>query len=134
MARRGGVAARGTSEGRFTLEGDELLNRVKDTVIFALGQKRMFNYRLAGIAHLMVYGAFVILLLRAIVLWGRGYDPTFDFWGVLALDNPLGVAYSLAKEAIEFGCILGCGVFFYYRTVSRPKRMTLGAEVCSLSA
>ena len=59
----------------------ELFDRTKTLMIFAFFQKKMPNYTLAGLAHVGIFMAFQVLLLNSIMLWGRGFDPTFDFWG-----------------------------------------------------
>jgi Fe-S oxidoreductase len=118
----------GAPDPYFTLEGGELFARVKDTVVYALGQKRMPYYRAAGVAHIFIFGGFVVLLLNSVKLWARGYDPSFDFWGVLAHDAPLGFLYGLAKDTFVALVIAGALVFVYYRTVKKLSRMTLGFE------
>ena len=67
----------GPAEARFSVADGELENRVKDTLIYALGQKKMVYYPIAGIAHNGIFIAFQVLLLNSIMLWFRGYDPTF---------------------------------------------------------
>ena len=47
---------------------------------FAFWQKKMRYYWLAGIAHQLIFVGFVVLLLRTLVLWGRGFDPGFNLW------------------------------------------------------
>src|SRR5688572_16101732 len=77
--RRWKLAAIGAPEPRFSIAGDALPQRIKDTLIYALGQKKMPYYFTAGIAHILIFIAFQVLLLNSILLWGRGYDPSFDF-------------------------------------------------------
>jgi Fe-S oxidoreductase len=126
--RRWKLATVGPAEPRFSIEGDALGARIKDTLIYALGQKKMPYYPAAGIAHIAIFAAFQVLLLNSVLLWGRGYDPTFDFWGLLSLDNPFGKLYSFAKEAVALAAVLGSLVFVYYRVVNKQRRMTLGVE------
>jgi Fe-S oxidoreductase len=126
--RRWRLATVGPAEPRFSIAGDELAHRIKDTLIYALGQKKMPYYPAAGIAHIAIFAAFQVLLLNSILLWGRGYDPSFDFWGLLSLDNWFGKLYSFAKEAVALAAVLGSLVFVYYRVVNKQRRMTLGVE------
>jgi Fe-S oxidoreductase len=108
-----------------------LTKRVENVLVYALGQKKMANnprYSAAGIAHIAIFAAFQILLLNTVLLWGRAYSESFDFFGLVAEGSILGELYSFAKEVIVGGCILGCGVFFYYRVISPQKRMTLSGE------
>jgi Fe-S oxidoreductase len=126
--RRWKLAAAGAPEPRFSIAGEALPQRIKDTLIYALGQKKMPYYFTAGIAHILIFIAFQVLLLNSILLWGRGYDPSFDFWGLLSLDHWFGKLYSIAKELAAAGAVLGSAVFVYYRVIHKQRRMTLGFE------
>lgn len=120
--------ALGGAPSGLNLDGPSLVERLKQTAIYAFGQKKMPYYRLAGIAHIAIFVGFNVLLLRSIVLWGRGFDANFDLWGVLAHDAPLGILYGFAKDTVAVLVILGASVFLYLRLVKRSQRMTLGAE------
>lgn len=125
------LATRGPAAVQFTMEEGDLGRRIESLLVYVFGQKKMANnprYALAGVGHMMVFGAFVILLLNSIMLWVRGYDTDFDFWGILAVDHPIGAAYSIAKELVELTAIIGAGVFLYYRTVAKQKRMSHSTE------
>ncbi len=47
------------------------------------------RFQKSGIAHLLVFVGFAVLLLRTLVLWGRGFDPSFNLW-ILGTDHLLG--------------------------------------------
>jgi Fe-S oxidoreductase len=107
------------------------VKRIEQALVIALGQQKMAKnekYRMAGLAHIGIFAAFNVLLLNSIMLWFRGYDPHFDFWGLLAHGSLLGDGYNFAKEMSAFAALLGSLLFFYYRIVTRMKRMTLGVE------
>ena len=108
---------------------DRIGERFALTVRFALGQWRMPRHRLAGLAHIFVFAGAVIMLLRGLIVFGRGYaaDPHFGFW-VFDIGTPLGNAYSLLKDVLVALVIVGLVVFFYYRLVRRLPRMTLNFE------
>jgi Fe-S oxidoreductase len=127
-ARRMRLATLGPGEPRFSIEGDELGKRIGDTLIYAFGQRKMPYYKGAGIAHILVFAGFLVLTINTLLLWGRGYDPSFDMFGVLSLDNPIGAAYSIVKEVMALLVVGGASVFVYYRTVNVQKRMTLSGE------
>ncbi len=126
------LLASGAPEPEFDLKRPgEIGERIKQTVLIALGQKKMARnqkYRIAGIAHIGIFAAFNVLLLNSIMLWFRGYDANFDFWGLLGRGTVLGDGYSFVKELAGAAAFLGACVFFYYRVVTRSKRMTLGVE------
>ena len=127
-AKRWVLATRGPSEPRFGISGGDLGHRIDDTLVYAFGQKKMPYYKSAGIAHMFIFGAFMVLLLRVIMLWARGYDEDFDFFGVLSLQNPIGIGYNILKDFVGTACVLGTAVFFYYRLIPKPKRMSHSGE------
>ena len=94
--------------GRDTDRLDQLGERVKGTYIYAFVQKKMDYYRAAGLAHKAIFVGFMILLLRSLMLWGRGFDPNFSLWllGPEPVDLPilgaipLGHAYEFIKDVI----------------------------------
>lgn len=101
--------------------------RLRAVLLYVFGQKRMFRYSLAGLAHAAIFFGFLVLLLHSLILWGRGYDEDFDFW-ILGPDEPLGAAYALIRDLFTVLVILGVGVFAYYRLIGRLSRLTLSAE------
>ncbi len=110
---------------------DRPLERLKLVVRFALLQAKMPNYPLAAVAHYAIFTGFVVLLLRTLVLWGRGFDPS---WNLLvlgpepALGLPLGVTYSFVKDVFAVLVLAGALVFVYLRAIRKEKRMTLSGE------
>src|ERR1700712_4130031 len=117
-----------TWESRLT----ELPKRLGLVWVFAFYQKKMRYYLWAGLAHQFIFLGFIVLLMRTLVLWGRGFFPTFNLFvlgyepvlGVL----PLGAIYGFLKDVFEGLVLLGVAVFVYYRVVRPQKRMTLGVE------
>jgi Fe-S oxidoreductase len=116
-----------THESRF----DNLGKRVAALWTYAFYQKKMRNYLAAGLAHQLIFMGFVVLLLRTLILWGRGFDPTFNLF-VLGpepvLGLPLGHIYAFVKDVFAVLVIVGVLVFVYFRVVVREKRMTLSGE------
>jgi Fe-S oxidoreductase len=117
----------GKDEDRF----DEIGKRIEGVAIYALAQKKMHYYRLAGAAHMLIFTGFVVLLLRSLILWGRGFDPSFNLFilgpdGFLGL--PLGQVYEFVKDVIATLVILGAVTFLYFRLVRHEARMTKSGE------
>jgi Fe-S oxidoreductase len=110
---------------------DQVGRRLEAVWTYAFYQKKMRNYLLAGIAHQLIFMGFVVLLLRTLILWGRGFDPAFNLW-ILGpepvLGVPLGNIYSFLKDVFALLVIAGACVFIYYRAIKRERRMTLSAE------
>ena len=107
--------------------GDDRVERLRRTVTFAFAQIRMPRYPVAGIAHILIFFGFLVLLLRSLILWGRGFDESFNMW-LFASDQPLGHIYAFLKDVFAVLVILGALVFVYYRMVKRLGRMTLSTE------
>ena len=122
----------GKPEPEFNLaRPGELAQRIEQLVLVSFGQKKMpanEKYRVAGVAHVAIFGAFLVLGLNSVILWVRGYDPSFDVWGLLGRGTLLGDGYNFAKEIFAALAVVGSAVFVYYRMVRHEKRMTLGVE------
>jgi Fe-S oxidoreductase len=128
----------GIPDPRFAWTAEQIADRTKTVLVYAFGQKKMPNYALAGFAHVGIFIAFQVLLLNSVMLWGRGFQEGFDFWGLLSTDHLFGKLYSFVKELAAFAAIAGSVSFLYLRWVKRgensgdPKavgnkpRMTLG--------
>ncbi len=116
-----------TSESRT----DRLTERLRQVWTFALVQKKMRYYYWAGVAHQLIFLGFLVLLLRSVILWGRGFDPTFNLW-VLGheptLGLPLGQLYNWLKDVFATLVLCGVAVFVYYRVIRPQRRMALGWE------
>ena len=121
----------GAPDPRITLDGDSLVERVRQVLVIALGQKKMpanERYRLEGIAHIFIFAGFNVLLLNTILLWGRAYDESFDLFGILSEDHIVGQLYSFVKEVFAALVVVGSSVFVYDRITKRYPRMSFGAE------
>ena len=112
-----------TQESRFGSLG----KRLGRVWTFALFQKRMRYYLTAGVAHNLIFVGFSVLLLRTLILWGRGFDPSFNFW-VFGPTDVAGQVYGFLKDVVSTLVVLGSLVFIYYRTIDKQKRMTLSGR------
>jgi len=105
--------------------------RWKRLLVDGLLQSRLRQYKMAGIAHTLVFFGFVVLLLRTLTLWGRGFSPGFEL-PALGRDAPfdglLGAAYNEAKDIAAALVLLAVGMFVFQRVVTRPRRLTLSRE------
>jgi len=108
---------------------DQPAERMRRMVLFALGQWRMPRHPLAGLAHIFIYLGAVVMLLRALILFARGFvsNQHFGYW-LFDTGAPLGDAYALIKDVFVALVLIGVAVFFYYRVLKRLKRMTLNFE------
>ena len=102
---------------------DRTRDRVAATFRYAIAQLRMRRYPVSGLAHMLIFGGFIVLLLRTMILWGRGFDSDFHLW-FLGIDQPLGKIYALLKDIFAVLVIVGTLIFFYYRLVVKLPRLT----------
>jgi Fe-S oxidoreductase len=112
-----------TWESRFDRVGE----RLRTLWRFGLYQKKMRYYFWAGIGHQLIFLGFLVLLLRTLILWGRGFDPSFNLF-VLSPDGGIGAFYAFLKDIFATLVLLGVAVFVYYRVFRPQRRMTLGVE------
>ncbi len=113
--------------GRPEVRWDRIGERLRGVVEYALAQRKMHYYRTAGLAHMLIFTGFAVLLLRTLILWGRGFVPDFGLF-VLGHGQPLGAVYDLLKDIIALLVITGASTFIYFRTVKKQARMTLSGE------
>jgi Fe-S oxidoreductase len=106
---------------------DHIAARLRGTWRFAIRQEKMDYYNPAGFAHKLIFAGFALLLVRTLVLWGRGFYAPFNMW-VLGPTQPLGMVYEFSKDVIAILVVFGTLVFFYYRLVVKPRRMALSLE------
>ncbi|MDI7267998.1 MAG: (Fe-S)-binding protein [Myxococcota bacterium] len=123
IRRRWKLLAAARPEPRF----DRIWERLTGTVKSAFGQRRMPRYPLLGYAHVVIFWGFLVLLVRSIVLWGRGFDPHFDPW-ILGPDTLAGRLYPALKDVAAVGVLAAVVVALVNRLVIRPKRLTRSFE------
>lgn len=93
-------------------------------------QMKMPKYAGAGFAHYGIFMGFAVLLLRTIILVGRGFSPHFNLW-VLDPNGPmpwklLGIGYALMKDAVVCGVLFGVAYFIKARLLDKQKRLAYG--------
>jgi len=113
----------GPGENRF----DQIGKRLNLTLKYAIGQARMPRYQWSGLAHVLVFFGFLVLLLRSLILWSRGYVADSSLW-LFGPDQSLGMIYGVLKDTFILLVILGVIIFFYYRVIKKLPRLTLHFE------
>jgi Fe-S oxidoreductase len=119
--------------GRFIDRFDRIPERISNTLRYAFAQEKMAYYQPAGIAHKLIFVGFMILLFRTLVLWGRGFDPSWNLL-VLGPTQAVGKVYEFAKDIVAVLVMGGVAVFFYYRVIKPSKRLTHSAEAVLILA
>ena len=113
--------------------------RTRALVRFGLGQKRMVDReeRGPGTAHVLIFVAFVVLILRTLMLFSMGFSesllgvlstPTDPFWTAHPTVAAVFDVYLLAKDLAALGALVGVAYFFWLRLDVKPDRMTRSWE------
>ncbi len=116
LARRVRVLTAGAPENRF----DRIGLRIRKTLEYAFAQKRMFRDVYAGVFHILIFGGFVVLIVRSTALVVEGLIP-----GFVLLPGPVGGAYTFVKDVFEVLVLAGVTMAVYRRAFARPKRLDL---------
>ena len=118
---------------------DHLAQRTLALIRFGLGQKRMVDpeERTPGVAHVLIFVAFMVLAVRTLMLFAMGFSttllellstPTDPYWHA----HPAGAAvfgiYLLAKDLVALGAIIGVVYFVWLRSTVKPDRLTRSWE------
>ena len=112
---------------------DHVGRRIGTLIKFGIGQRRMTRYTWAGIAHILIFFGFLVLMFRSLMLFGRGYVPGFNLF-ILGTGSPLGDAYSFVKDIFVVLVLVGTVIFFYYRLIKKSPRLTHSFEAVIILA
>jgi Fe-S oxidoreductase/nitrate reductase gamma subunit len=114
---------------RADVRTDRMGERLSALLRYGLGQKRLVDpeERTAGVLHVLVFAAFMVLALRTVTLFGIGFSEHFHL-PLLGEDAPLGRAYLFVKELVVLGALVGVFGFIWRRTVTKPDRLTMSTE------
>jgi Fe-S oxidoreductase len=95
-----------------------------------LGQRRLLapGERTAGLLHLLLFAAFLVLALRSAALLGMALAGAGFHLPLLGPGAPLGRAYGLAKDLAVVAALLASAGFLWRRLLTRPDRVTRSAE------
>lgn len=113
--------------------------RVMALLKFGFGQRRMVDHEefVPGLMHVMIFGAFVTLSVRTVMLFVMGFstsalevlsnleDPA---WANVGLLHGVYGAYLFAKDIVALLALVGVSYFMYLRLVTKPARLTASNE------
>ena len=116
LSRRFQLLSAGRSEDRF----DRLGERFKHTLVYAFGQKRMFDDLFAGFYHLLIFYGFLVVSLRTLTMVLEGL---FAGWELPLLHTPVGHVYLFSKDAFELLVLIGLVLAVWRRGVQRKERV-----------
>ncbi|MGZ6081582.1 MAG: (Fe-S)-binding protein, partial [Myxococcaceae bacterium] len=118
---------------------DRLAERTRALLRFGLGQKRMVDpeERTPGLAHVLIFAAFVVLALRTVMLFAMGFSETLlealstpndPFWATHPSAAAVFDLYLLAKDLVALGALAGVAYFVWLRAKVKPDRLTRSWE------
>jgi len=116
LSRRFSLLELGRAEDRF----DRLGERFKHVLIYAFGQKKMFDDPFAGIYHLLIFYGFLVVSIRTVTMVVEGL---FAGWELPLLHTGVGHAYLFSKDIFEALVILGLVFAVWRRGVQRKDRI-----------
>ncbi len=106
--------------GRAFEPGGSVSDRVRNLLLLAFGQRKMFRNPLVAVMHLVIYLGFIIINLEVLEIV---IDGVFGTHRIMA--GPLGNAYGWLIDSFEWlalGVIVTCVVFLVRRNVIRLPR------------
>jgi len=109
--------------GRDINISDQPKERIKQTLLVALGQSKMVRRPVAGFFHILIYVGFVLINIEVLEIL---IDGLFGTHRVFA--GPLGGLYNTAIAFFEWlalGVLIACVVFLFRRYVQKIPRFTM---------
>jgi Fe-S oxidoreductase len=108
----------------------DLGERTKRLLRFGIGQGRMVDKgeESAGIAHILIFSAFVVLALRTVTLFAMAYGGFNFHFPLLGPDYITGKLYLFLKDIVVLGALAGTSYFLYLRLFKKPARMSESFE------
>jgi Fe-S oxidoreductase/nitrate reductase gamma subunit len=116
LGRRFQLLGTGRPDNRF----DRLGERFRHMMVYALGQKRMFDDPFAGLYHLLIFYGFLVVSLRTVTMVLEGL---FAGWELPLLHTPLGHAYLFSKDVFELLVLVGLVLAVWRRGIQRKERV-----------
>jgi len=116
LSRRYQLLRAGRPDDRF----DRLGERFKHTLVYAFGQKKMFDDPVAGAYHLLIFYGFLVVSVRTVSMVVEGL---FAGWELPLLHTPAGHAYLFSKDIFELLVLVGLGFAVWRRGIQKKERV-----------
>jgi Fe-S oxidoreductase/nitrate reductase gamma subunit len=123
MAQRFGILWKLKPDDRF----DHAVDRTDALVAFGFGQRRLLDEPAAGLMHVLIFAAFIVLGGREIQMFGIGFTKGFAL-PLLGPHDALGGPYALACNLVAVGGLVGVAMAWGNRVFRKPDRLTLSWE------
>ena len=108
-----------------TDRADHIMDRIRNVVIIAIGQKRLVGRKkewVSGIMHAFIFWGFCILLIRSLNLYGEGFVKGFQL-PLFGDGSILGYLYIALKDIMEGIVLLMASYAIFRRAVLKPERL-----------
>ncbi len=106
--------------GRPDDRSDRLGERFRHMMVYAIGQKTMFDDKLAGVYHLLIFYGFLVVSVRTVTMVLEGL---FAGWELPLLHTPIGHAYLFSKDVFEVLVLVGLVLAIWRRGIERKERV-----------
>jgi Fe-S oxidoreductase len=116
LSRRFQLLRAGRSDDRF----DRLGERFRHLLVYAFGQKRMFDDPVAGFYHLLIFYGFLVVSIRTVTMVLEGL---FAGWELPLLHSPIGHAYLFSKDVFELLVLVGLVFAVWRRGIMKKERV-----------
>jgi Fe-S oxidoreductase len=116
LSRRFQLLRSGRPDNRF----DHLGERFKHMLVYAIGQKRMFDDPFAGFYHLLIFYGFLVVSLRTVTMVLEGL---FAGWELPLLHTAIGHAYLFSKDIFELLVLVGLFFAVWRRGIQKKERV-----------
>ncbi len=116
LSRRFQLLRAGRPDNRF----DRLGERFKHMLVYAFGQKKMFDDPVAGFYHLLIFYGFLVVSLRTASMVIEGL---FAGWELPLLNTTAGHAYLFSKDIFELLVLVGLGFAIWRRGIQKKERV-----------
>jgi Fe-S oxidoreductase len=110
--------------------------RLRRLLRFGIGQRRLVDREelVPGLAHVLIFSAFVVLALRTLTLFGMAFGGWDFAFPLLGADQPIGQVYLVLKDWVVLGALAGSTYFLAVRLFVKPDRMTQSWEAVFILA
>ena len=99
---------------------DNIPERIRGVLKFAIGQYRMPREVAAGVAHIFIFAGFMIVSLATVTHFVHAYLPD---WHLPGMGGRVGDIYTLIKDSAEFLVLLGTTYGLWRRLKRAPSRV-----------
>jgi len=116
LGRRFELLRLGRADNRF----DRIGERIRQVVVYAFGQRKMFDDPFAGVYHLLIFFGFLVVSVRTVTMVLEGL---FAGWELPLLHTPAGHAYLFVKDIFELLVLVGLLGAVWRRGIERKPRV-----------